>query len=217
MSELNIHQRMLAVMRDVERVQKEDRQAAGKFYYVSHDAVTKALHGPCVKHGILITTSVTESDQDGNRTSAHIEVRFINTDNPKDFFTVQAFGYGIDKQDKGPGMAVSYALKTCLLKQFLLEAGEGDNEGRDEDHKPDPQAARGGPRKMASKYDDGVCGICGEPIGKGDQIAYKKANGDRKSQVAHWACYENHLASKEAAEPENENQSPPVEDDDLPF
>lgn len=141
---LNIHQRMLAVMGDVERVEKEDKLVNQQYRYVSHDTVTKALHGPCAKHGILVSTSVHKWEQDGNRTSATIEVMFINVDNPLDFISVIGFGFGIDKQDKGPGKAVSYALKTVLLKQFLLEAGEPDNEASLEEHKGGNRASAGG-------------------------------------------------------------------------
>ena len=51
-------------------------------------------------------------------------VRFVNIDEPQDFFDVQSFGYGVDGQDKGPGKAMSYAVKYALLKALGLETGE---------------------------------------------------------------------------------------------
>jgi len=139
----NIYQRMLAVMGEVESVQKADKMVNGQYRYVTHDAVTAALHKPCVKHGIFVATHLEDFKQDGNRSEAMLAVTFINADQPEDRFTVRSVGFGIDKSDKGPGKATSYALKIALLKQFLLEAGEADNEAADIPHTPSEASSVG--------------------------------------------------------------------------
>src|SRR5574343_346456 len=103
---LNIHQRMLAVMKDVGYIQKGDKTVNNQYRFVSHDSVT-----------------------------AKLRVEFINVDEPSDRVTINAFGYGIDPQDKGPGKAVSYAVKYAYLKAFALETGD-DPERDSIDHKP---------------------------------------------------------------------------------
>ena len=56
-------------------------------------------------------------------------IRFANIDAPSDFIDVPTFGYGVDQQDKGPGKAMSYAVKYALLKALGLETGDdADNE-----------------------------------------------------------------------------------------
>jgi hypothetical protein len=54
---------------------------------------------------------------------------------------VSFFGYGIDNQDKGPGKAMSYAVKYAMLKTFCLETGD-DPEKDDIPHLPAKSAAK---------------------------------------------------------------------------
>lgn len=121
---LNIYQRMHKVMADVSYVQKEDKKVNNQYTFVSHDAVTAKLRPAFLKHGILAIPSVESMNQDGNRTEVTLAVRFINIDDPEDHIWIEAIGFGIDPQDKGPGKAVSYAFKYALLKAFCLETGD---------------------------------------------------------------------------------------------
>ena len=133
---LNIHQRMLGVMKDVKYIQKQEKAAKGLPYkYITHDQVTGILHEAFVKWGIVATCSCSEFTQDGNRTTVLVTVHFINADDPKDYVHVKQIGYGVDNQDKGPGKAISYAFKMACLKNFMLETGE-DPERDNIDYKP---------------------------------------------------------------------------------
>ena len=120
----NIYQRINEVMAEVEAVQKENKKVNGQYTFVSHDAVSKALHNPMVKAGIVMIPTIKELKQDGNRTEVTMEISFVNMDNPQEKVTVQYNGYGIDAQDKGIGKAISYAVKYALLKVFCLETGD---------------------------------------------------------------------------------------------
>jgi hypothetical protein len=120
----NIYQRVLAVMNDVKYIQKGEKKAGGMFTFVSHDRVSEIIHPKLVEHGIAVIPSIKQFKQDGNRTECLLEVRFINADNPEDFFIVNTFGYGIDTADKGPGKCFSYSYKYALLKTFCLETGD---------------------------------------------------------------------------------------------
>lgn len=131
----NIHQRMHAVMATIGYVQKEDKQVNGQYRFVGHDAVTAKVRGALLEHGILTIPTVTKHVQDGNRTEVDMTIAFVNVDDPQDRIEVQAFGYGIDPQDKGPGKAVSYAVKYAYLKAFALETGD-DPERDSIDHEP---------------------------------------------------------------------------------
>lgn len=137
MESLNLFQRINQVMKKVNYVQKEDKKVNGQYTFVSHDAVTRLLHGPCTEAGIAVMPSVVEYLQDGNRTTVWVEVTLVNIDKPTEMFSVKSIGYGIDAQDKGPGKAFSYAFKMCLLKLFMLESGEEDVEIKNVDYKPE--------------------------------------------------------------------------------
>lgn len=131
----NIHQRMHAVMKSIAYVQKGDKTVNGQYRFVTHDAVTAKVRGALIEHGILSLVTVERHTQDGNRTEADVRVEFVNVDDPTDRVTIHSFGYGIDPQDKGPGKAVSYAVKYAYLKAFALETGD-DPEKDSIDHAP---------------------------------------------------------------------------------
>lgn len=147
---LTLAQRILQVMRAVAYVQKGDKMVNGQYRFVSHDQVTGALRGHLVECGILTSVDVITHRQDGNRTEAEIEVTFINADRVDDRMTVHAFGYGIDQGDKGPGKAVSYAVKYALLKTFCLETGDDPDDVADAKHRQrEPGAPLGRPTDQA--------------------------------------------------------------------
>lgn len=120
---LNVHQRLAKVMADVTYVQKE-RKTGMNYTIVSHDAVTAKVRPALLAAGIVYYPVRCEHQHNGNRAECSLTVRFVNIDEPTDFFDVPTFGYGIDPQDKGPGKAMSYAVKYALLKALGLETGD---------------------------------------------------------------------------------------------
>lgn len=134
---LNIYQRMHEVMKEIDYVQKsKPKDSTGlKYNFASHDAVTSTVRVPCVKHGIVYHPANINYNQNGNRIELSMDVRFVNIDDPKDFVDVPSIGHGIDTQDKGPGKAISYAVKYALLKAFGLETGD-DPERDNIEHVP---------------------------------------------------------------------------------
>jgi hypothetical protein len=138
MTKLNIHQRILEVMSEISYIKKGDKKVNNQYTFISHDDVTAALHPLMVKHGITCLTSVLDHSQDGNRTGVTISLTFTNVDDIRESVEVHGFGHGIDPQDKGAGKALSYAAKSLLLKTFMIETGDRDNEADLIDHKPEP-------------------------------------------------------------------------------
>jgi hypothetical protein len=111
-------------MRDISFVAKTDKTVNGQYTFVTHDAVTAAVRVPCVEHGVVYYPQAMDVTVAGNRVELKMTVRFVNIDKPSDYIDVQTFGFGIDGQDKGPGKAMSYAMKYALLKTFGLETGD---------------------------------------------------------------------------------------------
>lgn len=123
MIEKNIHQRIAAVMAEVDYIQKE-KKSGMRYSIVSHDAVTAKVRPILLKHGVVYWPSRISREQIGNTTMLDVTVRFQNVDLDADFIEVSSCGYGVDDQDKGPGKAISYAVKYALLKCLGLETGD---------------------------------------------------------------------------------------------
>lgn len=145
----NIHQRLHAAMKKVDYVQKEEKKSGIQYRFVSHDAVTAAVRPVLVEEGVIYYPTNLQTKQDGNRTEAVFQVRFVNIDNPTDFIEVPTFGYGIDQQDKGPGKAISYGVKYALLKALGLETGD-DPERDNLDHVSEKQQSQTTGKKAAT-------------------------------------------------------------------
>lgn len=151
----NIHQRLLDVMREVSYIQKDRKipGLGGGYSVVTHDAVTAAVRPALVKHGVIYYPQNLTCVQNGNRTEMQLDIKFVNAAKPDDFILVPSLGYGIDAQDKGPGKAVSYAVKMALLKALGLETGEDADDGTTATHAP---AAKTTPAKPAAPEVDKV-------------------------------------------------------------
>ena len=123
----NIHQRLASAMQKVTYIQKEKKQGM-RYSIVSHDSVTSKVRPALLEAGVIYyPVSVTYAQQ-ANRTECKMRVRFVNIDDQSDFIEVESFGYGLDDQDKGPGKAMSYAVKYALLKTLGLETGDDPDE-----------------------------------------------------------------------------------------
>ena len=135
---MNIYQRIAEVAKQVTYVQKDASVGFGNQQYkaVTHDQVTGVLRAAMLGHGILCTPSVvgdagyqkvgeTKSGTPIYRYSARFDVTFVSTeDGSTHVCTVDA--HADDHGDKAPGKALSYAVKSAMLKVFLLETGEND-------------------------------------------------------------------------------------------
>lgn len=146
----NIHQRLAAVMAAVTYIQKE-RKAGMNYTIVSHDAVTAKVRPVMLQNGVVYYPIRCDHAHNGNRAECSMTVRFANIDEPSDYIDVQTFGYGVDPQDKGPGKAMSYAVKYALLKALGLETGD-DADHDDIPHSPiDPAIPKFDARAAADR------------------------------------------------------------------
>lgn len=138
MSDKNIYQRINAVMKVVEYVQKDATVSTGGGSYkaVSHDMVLAVLRKEMVLHGIVVRveqvgSAMLQMQDKKNDIKQHLysgdyAIHFHNMDKPDDFLTVTVNGHAADNQDKAPGKAMSYAVKYAMLKTFGLETGENE-------------------------------------------------------------------------------------------
>lgn len=135
---MNVHQRIAQVMKAVTYVQKE-RKNGMKYTIVTHDKVTGLARTPLLEAGVIYYPVRCDNVINGNRVECSMTVRFCNIDDPADHIDVPTFGFGIDAQDKGPGKAMSYAVKYALLKTLGLETGDDpENDSIDYQEAPPP-------------------------------------------------------------------------------
>lgn len=133
----NLYQKICDVMLEVSSVEKNATISMGGNSYsaVTHDDVTRLLHGPCAKQGIVLAPSVVQSssesvtkiDKYGNNKQEQVanvlvRVTAINADNPEERLFVEMPSIAFDSGDKAFGKAISMATKYAYLKLFMLES-----------------------------------------------------------------------------------------------
>ena len=146
MSELNIYQRINKVMAEVEYVKKDKAVSGGGANYkaVTHDQVVSAVRSSLVKNGIVIEPKQISGEflvlRDMNAKPAPVkmglytgsyEINFVNIDKPEERTSITVQAHANDNGDKAPGKAMTYAVKTAVVKQFYLETGEDDESRAD--------------------------------------------------------------------------------------
>lgn len=146
----NLYQKINAVMGEVETVYKDSKVTVNKkgdgYRAVSHDNVTKLLHGPIAKAGLVAipnmdkceTSMFQQETQYGKKTAFRVDVQasvtFVNIDSPEEKVTTTCHAYSFDSGDKATGKAYSMALKYCYLKTFMLESSDEEESRDQEDH-----------------------------------------------------------------------------------
>jgi hypothetical protein len=135
--------------------------------------------------------------------------------------------YWIEPGSQDWGKALAYARRYGSMQSVALgvsndptdDDGETDRAAREEGNSPPhrgrqrPQQDDDTPRKMVSRFDGRKpCPICNGKITKGQDIAYKPVS----KAAAHWDCYQGMLAGEDVHPTEEEAQTEPIADDDLP-
>jgi hypothetical protein len=185
---MNVYQRLHAVMKEIDYVQKEDKKVNNQYTFVSHDAVTAKCRKSFVAWGLITVPSVVEhvsewctrkqkawlTGSDGKksetmvdapilRTTLKVNVVFFNIDDPSQSITTTAIGYGLDDQDKGVGKAYSYAVKYAYLKALGLETGDDPEREIHQEVEPIKSAVKMGfdSESMAESYNQTLEKIAG--------------------------------------------------------
>jgi len=130
----NIYQRINAVMKEVQYVQKD--ATVERYKAVSHDQVVSVARAALVRHGIVVYPEQTTGEvvevmttKSGGRMalySGDYIINFVNIDDPADRIKVTTQAHAMDNGDKAPGKGATYATKTAILKVLCLETGEND-------------------------------------------------------------------------------------------
>ncbi len=123
---MNVFQKMNAVMRELPGVKKTQQHPTKKFFFAGHEALTEAIRGLYVKHGIVRSPSVKAHAVVGTSLLLDVAVRWTNIDEPNDFHEVTILGISAGMSRDGrieaeqAGAALSYAVKNAEMKAFAL-------------------------------------------------------------------------------------------------
>lgn len=124
-----MHKKILAVMQDVEYLQKDDQvtfESKGhktNYKAISEEKVTSAVGEAMRKHGLVIIPVEQEHFKDGMLTTVNVKYKIVDVDTGEFEYAVSS-GTGVDTQDKGVGKAMTYAYKYLLLRTFAIPTGE---------------------------------------------------------------------------------------------
>ena len=128
MSEESKQERRLAsmiaqVMLEVDRVQTDKEVKHIKMAYSSIDAVFDALRRPLAERQVIMLPSVTGHEQQGETVTLEVTITFIDGVTGEEM-AFQWVGQGSDRGDKAVAKATTSAVRTALLKAFMLPTGD---------------------------------------------------------------------------------------------
>jgi hypothetical protein len=138
---MNVLQKLNSIMSKVSFVHKDTNVGFGNnsFKAVSHDKVTEVTRSHFIEAGVMVIPSqqgkgisvegMTKNGSAKIRFEAVYDIKFINMDDSSDYVTVSVEAHGEGSDDKCAGKALSYAVKSAMLKVLMLETGENDEEG----------------------------------------------------------------------------------------
>lgn len=123
---MNIYEKILAIMKDVQRLQKDDQVQYKTTSYkaLSEEKVTTTMRKKLEEYGIVVFPVEQKCSRDGQITHVDVKYRMVNVENPEDYIEIVSSGDGADTQDKGSGKAMTYAYKYMWLRTFAIPTGE---------------------------------------------------------------------------------------------
>jgi hypothetical protein len=123
---MNIYEKILAIMQDVQYLAKDDHVKFGQQDYkaLSEEKVTSVMRDELIKNQLVVFPIAQEANRNGNITHVDTKYRMVNVEKPDEFIEIVSCGDGADTQDKGSGKAMTYAFKYMWLRVFALPTGE---------------------------------------------------------------------------------------------
>ncbi len=123
---MNLHEKILSIMNDVQYLAKDDSVDFGKTHYkaLSEEKVTSVMRKELEKWRIVVYPIAQSWERNGQISHVDVVYRMVNVDDPDDYIEVVSCGDGADTQDKGAGKAMTYAYKYMWLRTFGIPTGE---------------------------------------------------------------------------------------------
>jgi len=122
---MGIYKKMLAVMKGVGYLQKDDKISYGTTSYkgLSEEKITGVVREKLVEQGIIVYPIIQSHSREGNLSTVDTTYRFVDTEDGS-YIDAVSSGTGADTQDKGVGKAMTYSFKYLFLRTFAIPTGE---------------------------------------------------------------------------------------------
>ncbi len=129
---MNIYERVSAVMGEVKGVEKTSMNQHGRYKYAGHEAVTEAIRGSMLRHGIVQTISTDAMTlHPGGHISLAVRIRWSSKEQTGAHFendhiesTIHALQHAQTSNGNPTaqqiGQAISYACKNFAFKTLML-------------------------------------------------------------------------------------------------
>lgn len=123
---MNIYEKMLAIMSEVQKLQKDDYVSYKNTNYkaLSEEKVTTIMRNELIKYSLIVYPFEQTWNRQGNISHVDVKYMLVNAENPEEKLVLASCGDGADTQDKGSGKAMTYAFKYMWLRTFALPTGE---------------------------------------------------------------------------------------------
>lgn len=139
--DLNLQQRLIRVMEEVDYIQREDIKVNNQYKPVSRNAVIKKCRPILNKWGVVVSpldcvsSSVMEFKKKGEHTGyvTQVTMKYLvcNADNPTDNFVCSIPSAGFDSLDKGVNKAITIGEKQLFIILLHIEVGDEDESERE--------------------------------------------------------------------------------------
>lgn len=133
---MNLYQKIAAVMKDIQYLQKDDKVSmgtSGSYKAMSEEKVTQVVRESLITHGLVILPVEQTHTRDELRDKDNVLKGYLSIVDTRykivDIDTGQSEmlasgGTGADTQDKGIGKAMTYSYKYLLLRTFAIPTGD---------------------------------------------------------------------------------------------
>lgn len=148
---MNIYEKMLAIMNDVQYLAKDSRVKFGSTDYkaMSEEKVTTIMRDELIKQKLTVFPIAMASSREGQISHVDVVYRLVNAENPEEYIDIASCGDGYDTQDKGAGKAMTYAFKYMWLRTFAIPTGEDPD-------KISSEEITANQNKAKRKFDDSI-------------------------------------------------------------
>lgn len=131
---MSVYKKIQEVMKAVSYLQKDTKSQG--YSAITHNKVTDAVREHCAKVGLLMipqlkSEDVVDIDRQGKTPGVRYRCvyDFLIVDADTDTsVVVTVSAHADDYGDKAPGKALSYCMKSAMLKVFMIPSGDDDEE-----------------------------------------------------------------------------------------
>lgn len=128
----SIYSKIIEIQQEIKKVEPEEADGL-RFATVNHWDITTSVKEAALKKGLAILPYVKTTSHEGNDTWVTVAIQITDTETGEQIVIGDYPGQGRDTQDKGPGKAISYAIKTAFLKIFMMGVRDDTENEQDQD------------------------------------------------------------------------------------